>query len=110
MPHFLVQLSYKPETLAALVKRPQDRREVINKLAKEAGGSLLDTWMCLGKYDAVVILELPDSVSAAACAMAVSSSGAFTAFHTTPLFSMDESMEAMKRAGKIAYKPPSGKK
>ncbi len=110
MPLFLVQLSYKPETLAALVKKPQDRREVITKLAKDAGGSLVDYWMCFGKYDAIVILELPDSVSAAACSMAVSSSGGFTAFHTTPLLSIEESMSAMKKAGKIGYKPPSAKK
>jgi uncharacterized protein with GYD domain len=110
MPHFLIQLSYKPETMAALVKKPQDRKEVIKKLAKEAGGSLVDSWMCFGKYDAVVILDLPDSVSAAACAMAVSASGGFTAFHTTPLFSIEESMSAMKKAGKIGYKAPGAKK
>jgi uncharacterized protein with GYD domain len=110
MPIYMMQLSYAPETLAALAKRPQDRKEAISKLAKSAGGTLVDSWMCLGDYDAVVIVDLPDNVSAAAVSMAVSASGGFKKFHTTPLFNIDEGMSAMKKAGKLGYKPPSGKK
>ena len=42
----------------------------------------------------------------AACAMAVSSSGAFTEFKTTPLLSVQEGIAAMKEAAKLDYKPP----
>jgi hypothetical protein len=42
--------------------------------------------------------------------MAVTASGAFKAFKTTPLLTTEEAMEAMKKANKLGYKPPSGKK
>ena len=42
--------------------------------------------------------------------MVVSASGAFKAFKTTPLLSAEEGMAAMKKAGKLNYKPPTAKK
>jgi uncharacterized protein with GYD domain len=96
--------------MAAMIKRPTDRREVIRKLAEKLGGTLVGSWFSFGEYDVVIVMDGPDSVSAAACSMAVSSSGAFKAFKTTPMLSIEEGMVAMKKAGKLGYKPPSGKK
>jgi len=110
MPSYLLQLSYKPETVANFIKRPSDRRAVITKLAAEVGGKLVGYWLSFGDYDAVVIIDGPDNVGAAACSMAVSASGAFKAFKTTPLLTVEEGMAAMKKAGTLSYKPPSGKK
>ena len=47
----------------------------------------------------VVILEMPDNVSAAAFAMAIAAGGACHRVKTTPLLSVDEDMTAMKKAG-----------
>jgi uncharacterized protein with GYD domain len=110
MPSYLIQFSYNAETMAALIKRPVDRREVIRKLAEQLGGTLVGSWFSFGEYDAIIIMEGPDSVNAAACSMAVSSSGAFKAFKTTPLLSIEEGMAAMKKAASLNYKPPTGKK
>lgn len=110
MPSYLIQLSYGPEALAAMIKKPQDRREVINKLISQFGGKLVGTWLCFGEYDAILVVDAPDNISAAACSLKVSSSGAFKAFKTTPLLSVEEGMAAMKKAGKLNYKPPTGKK
>jgi uncharacterized protein with GYD domain len=110
MPSYLLQLSYKPETVANFIKRPSDRRTVISKLAAEVGGKLVGHWLSFGDYDAVVIIDGPDNVGAAACSMAVSATGAFKAFRTTPLLTVEEGMAAMKKAGTLSYKPPSGKK
>jgi uncharacterized protein with GYD domain len=110
MPSYLIQLSYTPETTAAFIKHPQDRREIINKLAGQVGGTLVGSWMSFGDYDAVLVIEGPDNISAVALSMTVCASGAFKAFKTTPLLSAEEGMEAMKKAGKINYKPPTGKK
>ena len=49
---------------------------------------------------------MPDSVSAAAFSMAIGSSGAMSAYRTTPLLSMDEAAEAMKKAGSVGYQAP----
>jgi uncharacterized protein with GYD domain len=107
MPSYLIQLSYGPEVLAGFIKRPTDRTEVIRKLAGKLGGTLVGSWFSFGDYDAVLIIDGPDAVSAAACSMAVSASGAFKAFKTTPLLTTEEGMAAMKKAGDLGYKPPT---
>ena len=110
MPGYLIQISYTPETLAGFLKHPTDRTPVISKLAENIGGKLLGSWFSFGEYDAVILIEGPDNISAAACSLAVSASGAFKAFKTTPLLDIKEGMAAMKKAGKLGYKPPNGKK
>lgn len=109
MPSYLIQLSYGPEAVAAFVKRPQDRRAVIQKLLGQIGGTLVGSWMSFGEYDAVLVVDGPDNIGAAAVSMVVTASGAFKSFKTTPLLSAEESMEAMKKAGKLNYKPPARK-
>lgn len=110
MPSYLIQLSYGPEAVAAFVKRPQDRKEVIQKLLSQIGGTLVGSWMSFGEYDAVLVVDGPDNIGAAAVSMVVTASGAFKSFKTTPLLSAEEALEAMKKASKLNYKPPSGKK
>jgi hypothetical protein len=39
--------------------------------------------------------------------MLVGGSGALSKFETTPLLTMDEAQEAMRKAGGAAYRPPS---
>jgi uncharacterized protein with GYD domain len=64
-------------------------------------------WLSFGDYDVVVLLRLPDNVSAAAFSIAVSAGGAVRAAKTTPLMSVEEGMDAMRRAGDVGYQPPS---
>ena len=109
MPSYLIQFSYAPETLAALVKKPSERGTVVSKLVQQIGGKLVGYWLSFGEYDGVIIVEGSDNVGAAACSMKVGSSGAFRAFKTTPLLNPDEAVAAMKKADGLKYKPP-GKK
>ena len=104
----MMQLKYTGETMNALMKRPTDRTDVIRKLVDKLGGSLVGAWYCFGEYDAVLVMDLPDNVSAAAGAIAVAASGGFKTT-ITPLIGMEEGMAAMKMAGKLNYKPPTKK-
>jgi uncharacterized protein with GYD domain len=106
----MIQLSYTPEVLAGFIKKPVDRTEAITKLIQKVGGKLVGSWFSFGDYDAVIILDGSDNVSAAACSMAVASTGAFKVFKTTPLLGIEEGMAAMKKAGTLGYKPPNAKK
>lgn len=106
MPSYLVQFSYNATAAASLVNKPTDRTDVVRKLAKKLGGKVVGLWMCFGEYDGVFIIEGVNNVSAAACAMAVTASGAFTKFRTTPLLTADEAMAAMKQSGSLGYTPP----
>lgn len=48
---------------------------------------------------------MPDSVSAAAIALAFAAGGAIRNGQTTPLMTAFEALEAMRKAGTCGYKP-----
>ena len=107
MARYMIQASYNNQGVVDLVKNPQDRSAAIGPLIEGLGGKMHSFDYCFGEYDAVVMVELPDNVSMAALAMAVSAGGAVSRLKTTVLLSMDEAVEAMRKAGSVAYRPPS---
>ena len=106
MPFYLAQASYSSQATGAMIKNPQDRAAALRPIVERMGGKLHGLWLTLGEYDVVAIAELPDNVSAAALSMAVGSSGAISAYRTTPLLTVADATEAMKKAGGVGYKPP----
>ncbi len=52
------------------------RREVVRKATESVGGKLESFHFAFGDYDTYTIIDLPDNESAAAMALAISSSGA----------------------------------
>lgn len=108
MAYYLLQVTYTPETWTALVRNPQDRVKAVRPVVERLGGTMEGAWLSFGEYDVVVILKMPDNVSAAAFSLAVSSGGAVKAIKTTPLLTIDEGIEAMKQAGGAGYQPPLG--
>jgi uncharacterized protein with GYD domain len=106
MAFYLVQLAYTPEAWAAMRARPQNRLEAVQPVAQRLGGRIVSKWMAFGEYDIVAILEMPDNVSAAAFSVAVSAGGAVKGMKTTPLLTMEEGMDVMKRAGGASYRSP----
>jgi len=105
MAHYLVQVAYTPAAWAAMVDRPHDRSAAVRGPIENLGGKMERFWMSFGDYDVVGIVEMPDNISAGAFSLAISAGGACRAVKTTPLLSMEESIEAMKRAAKCGYKP-----
>ena len=65
--------------------------------------------MCFGEYDIVVIADMPDDESMAGVALAVGAAGTAARGKSTQLLTMEQAVEAMKKAQNIAttYKPPS---
>lgn len=105
MPSYLGQASYTAEAMAALVKNPQNRMEVVRKSAESLGGKLAGGWLSFGEYDVVLIAEMPDNVSAAAIAMAAAAGGSLRAIKTTPLLNAEEGLAAVKKAASSGYTP-----
>jgi uncharacterized protein with GYD domain len=62
--------------------------------------------MSFGEYDAHVILQAPDNVTAAALSLAAAAGGSVKAVKTTPLMTMEEGMQAMRKAASAGYRPP----
>lgn len=105
MPSYLVQASYTVEALQALMKKPQDRTAVISKAVENLGGTLTGLWLSFGDQDVVVLVELPNNVNAAALSIAVAAGGALKSTKTTPLLSVAQGIQAMKKAASSGYTP-----
>jgi uncharacterized protein with GYD domain len=106
MARYLFQVSYTSEAWAAQVSNPQNRMEVIRPVIERLGGHLESAYLSFGDYDVVVIAEMPDNSSAAALSLAASAGGALKAVKTTPLLTIEEGIEAMKKAAGAGYHPP----
>ena len=106
MPLYLSKFSYTPETWARLTSKPEDRRKAAQAYIESVGGKLHGFWYAFGTHDGYNLWEAPDNVSMAAVALAISGGGALSAFETTVLLSVEESMEAMRQAARIRYQPP----
>ena len=105
MPRYLYQVAYTPENWAAQLKDPQNRIEKIRPSVEQLGGKIVDAYYMFGEYDIFVILDMPDNASAAAFAIAVAGGGAVKAAKTTPLMSIDEGIEAIRKGAQSGYRP-----
>lgn len=108
MPVYLSRFSYTPDTWAKLIRHPEDRRTAAQQYIESVGGTLHGFWYAFGKHDGYAIWETPENVSMAAVALAISSGGALASLDTTVLLTVDETLEAMRRAGDIQYRAPGG--
>jgi uncharacterized protein with GYD domain len=106
MPLYLTRFSYTPETWAKLIEKPEDRRNAARSYIESVGGKLHGFWYGFGTYDGYNLWEAPDNVSMAAVALAISGGGALSSIETTVLLTVDETLEALGKAGQIGYRAP----
>jgi uncharacterized protein with GYD domain len=106
MPMYLTRFSYTPETWARLMKSPEDRREAARAYIESVGGKLHGFWYAFGEYDGYNLWEAPDNVSMAAVAMSLGGGGALSKCETTVLLTIEETLDALKRADTIHYRRP----
>jgi uncharacterized protein with GYD domain len=107
MPIYMVQMSYTPEAWAELIKKPQDRTIPSKDLVQKLGGKLLGLYYTLGEYDGMALFEVPDDITASAVSLAVKASGIMKVNEVTKLFTMEEAMEAMRKAGSSPFSTPT---
>ena len=104
MPKYLIQASYTSEGLKGLMKdKASGRKAAVEKALKSVKAKLEDFYYSFGDYDAVLVVDAPDNVSAAAIAFAVCSSG-IVRTKTTPLLSIEETDKALQKS--VEYKAP----
>jgi uncharacterized protein with GYD domain len=104
---YMSQFGYTAETWARLIEQPEDRRAAVSAIIEPHGAKLVDLWYAFGASDGFALLECADDRTAAAIAMAITSSGAFSSFVTTPLMTQAEALEAMQKAQEIRYVAPA---
>jgi len=104
MPKYLVQASYTSEGAKGLLKDGgTKRRAVVEALMKGLGGKLEAFYYAFGDADAVLIIDGPDNITAAAVSLAVNATGAVS-LKTTPLLTAEEIDQATKKT--VSYRPP----
>ena len=106
MPVYLSRFSYTPETWARLIRQPEDRRTAAQQYIESVGGALHGFWYAFGAHDGYTLWEAPENVSMAAVALAIGSGGALASLDTTVLLTVDETLEALRKASDIQYRAP----
>jgi len=106
MAKYLVLFGLSGEAVKRFIAQPSDRAAVVRGAAESVGGSLESYYWMFGQYDGVAILELPDSKTAAALSLAVTSSGSFTTFETHELIEAGDLAAIAERARGLSYRPP----
>ncbi len=97
MPKFLMQAQYSTEGLKRLMQDTAAvRTEELKKAVASVGGRLEGLYWALGDDDAILLVDLPDSVSAAAAGMAASASG-HARVRTTRLLTAGEVDQALAK-------------
>lgn len=107
MPLYLTRFSYTPQTWAAMIKKPEDRREVARAIIESVGGKLHGFWYAFGQHDGYTLWEAPDNVSMAAVALAITSGAAMSSFETIVLLTIEETLEALRKASQVPYRVPA---
>lgn len=107
MPKYLVQARYTTEGIQGLVRdSASGRRADVQAAVKTLGGKVEAFYYAFGDDDVVIILDLPNSIKAAAVGLTVSGSGTVRV-RTTPLLTVEEVDQALEI--KMEYRPPGGK-
>ena len=107
MPLYMYEGAYTPESLAAQIREPRDRIEVVKPAFDAIGAKILAAGYPFGQYDVIVIYEAPNDTAAASLALAVAAGGAVKTAKTTKLLSGQEWIASLTGAQKVApqYRP-----
>ena len=104
MAKYLIQARYTMQGIQGLISdSASGRRADVLAAVKELGGKVEAFYYAFGDDDAVLILDLPDSVTAAALSLTISGSGAVRV-RTTPLLTVEDVDKALEI--KLHYHAP----
>ena len=104
MAKFLIKASYTTEGTKGLLKDGgTKRKEAVEKMLAASGGKLESFYFAFGDHDVFAIIDLPDTVTAAALTLAINASG-FVSNSMTVLLTPAEVDMATKKT--VNYRPP----
>jgi uncharacterized protein with GYD domain len=108
MAKYVILASYSDDAVSHMMQHPADRATAVAKAIKAAGGKLESFHWMLGPYDALVIVDLPDSKTLAATALAVISTHSLKKFESYELIPHADIAEIEEQARSVAqsYQPP----
>ena len=107
MAEYLIEASYSTQSWEGMIREPQNRFEILKPALQSVNGTIKHAWFSFGATDIVLIIDVPDVVDAVAFSIATQATGALKSLKTTPLISVEQSIEAMGRAQHVKYTPPA---
>ena len=106
MTFYLIEASYSPAALKAMVDIPRTALPQSAPWFEKAGGKLHHFFYTMGDTDIVALAELPEDTDAMAISLAVASAGHMTSYKTRRLTTSEDAMKAMKKAQSLSLAPP----
>ena len=104
---YMTQFTYTTEAWRAMIQNPQDRSAAVSELMQKSGGRLINFYYSFGDYEGLAIVETPDDFTNLVAKLTTLARGHLKDVKTTRLFTVEETMEAMKKAGSMAFSSPS---
>jgi uncharacterized protein with GYD domain len=108
MPIFITQARLSQSYIKSGLAKPEDRQAALSRLCEQAGGRLVSMYFTLGRYDVLVVSDMPDASAAASIVLAACGGGGLSEAVTTQAFTAAQGKELFERASKIGYKPMGG--
>jgi uncharacterized protein with GYD domain len=108
MAKFAVFFNYTAETWAKMISNPGDRLAAVRTSAQAVGGDVEAMYFMFGDKDGFVVIDAPDSASAAALSIAVASTGAVQDLETHELIAPSDLPSVLERAATVKgeYRTP----
>jgi len=108
MAHYLIEVGYTPQSWATQIEAQGNAVDRITPALKACGAKLECLYYAFGESDVVGVIDFKTPEDAAGFALAINASGALRSFKTTPLLSIEQGINSMKRANELReyYAPP----
>lgn len=105
MPKYMIQAAYTPDGLKGVLKKGgRSRRDAVQSMVNELGGSVESFYFAFGDTDAYVVVDMPDNISTAAVMMTVGASGSLAGAKTVVLLTPEDVDQAAEKS--VDYSPP----
>lgn len=98
MAHYLIEVGYTPQSWNAQIDKRGNAIERITPALEACGAKLQSLYYAFGEADVVGVIDFPTPEDAAAFALALGASGALRMYRTTPLLTIDQGIESLRRA------------
>ena len=105
---------YSDAAVKAMGENPQDRSAAVAKLFEGFGGKVEASYWFPGnlEWDGMIIVQIPDEITAQAIALTTRATGNFTRNASVPLMNAEEFKAAMEKAKSVksGYTAPTATK
>ena len=108
MTRYLIKETASSQAVAAIMKNPEDRAEVLRPIFESVGGKLEHYYVAYNENTVYLIAEIPDQESLAEIIWAFQAGGGPTSIKATPIMTFKEAVDVLKKAATLGYRPPTG--